>query len=79
MRLAVDQIRQRLHTQPPDRKIGQAPVGIWNAARAAPRIAGASLGKAPARVTPVKQKRDQGQIVDVLRFGSQKTAAKADR
>jgi hypothetical protein len=50
MRLAVDQIRQRLSAQWPRRKIGQAPPGIGDATRRATRVAGASLGKPSARM-----------------------------
>jgi hypothetical protein len=39
MRLAVEQIRQRLRAQRPGDKIGHAPLGIGDAARPAPRVA----------------------------------------
>jgi hypothetical protein len=51
MRPAVDQIRQRLRAQRPCDEIGHAPLRIGDAARPAPRVAGASLGEAPARAT----------------------------
>src|SRR5258708_3875418 len=83
MRLAVDEIRQRLCAQRPGRKIGHAPLGIGNAARPAAPVAGASLGKAPARVARGRPKRDQDQAIDVPRYrvwkaGDNRTA-KADQ
>jgi hypothetical protein len=39
MRLAVEQIRQRLRAQRPGDKIGHARLGIGDAARPAPRVA----------------------------------------
>jgi hypothetical protein len=52
MRLAVEQIRQRLRARRPGRKVGHAPPGIRDPAR----VAGASLGKAPARIARPRQK-----------------------
>jgi len=49
MRLAVEQIRQRLHAQRPGDEIGHAAPGIANAARPPARIARAPLGEPPAR------------------------------
>jgi hypothetical protein len=65
IQFAVEQIRQRLRTQRPGRKIRQAAPGVGNAARARrARIAGASLGAAHARLAR-EAKRDQAQIVEI--------------
>ena len=50
MRFAVEQIRQRPLAQRACSKIGDAPLGITDAAWPAARVAGASLGEAPARI-----------------------------
>ena len=50
MRLAVEQIRQRLRAQRPSHEIRHAPLGIGDAARPATRVAGMARGEAPARV-----------------------------
>src|SRR5260370_351675 len=49
----------------PSRKIGHAPLGIWNAGRPSAPVAGASLGEAPARVARTRQ---QGIRNKLLRF-----------
>jgi hypothetical protein len=53
--LAVEQIRQRLGTQRSGHEIGYAPLGIGDAARPAPWVAGASFGEALARVARARQ------------------------
>jgi hypothetical protein len=56
MRLAVEQIRQRLRARRSGGEIGQAPPGVGNAARPAARIAGASLCETPVLVARARQK-----------------------
>jgi|SRR6516164_443227 hypothetical protein len=64
MRLAVEQLRQRLPAQRPGNEIGDAPPGVADAARPAPRVAGASFGEPPARVAR-EAKRDQDQVAEI--------------
>src|SRR5215469_6046904 len=67
MRLAVEQVRQRLRAQRPCRKVRDAPPRVGNAGRAAAWVAGASLREAPARVAR-EAKIDQDQVVEIPRF-----------
>jgi len=74
MRLAVDQIRQRLRAQRPSRKVGHPPLGIGNAARPPPRIAGASLHETPSRVARTRQ---QGIRTKLLIFPDSRSGKQA--
>src|SRR5215469_2272178 len=65
MRLAVDEIRQRLWAQRPGNKIGYTPLRVSDAARPAARITRASFGEAPARVARAGQ---EGIRIKWLRF-----------
>ena len=75
MRLAVDQIRQRLRPQRLGDKIRHALPGIGDAARPAARVAGVSLGEALARVAR-EARRDQDQTIDIPQFRIRKTGEK---
>jgi len=55
MRLAVEEIRQRLRAERPRQKIGHAPPGIANAARPTARVAGASFGEAALFIAPARR------------------------
>ena len=66
MRLAVEQIRQCLRAQRPGHEIRHAPPGIGNAARPAARVAGASLGEAPARVARATQRGIRSKLLRFL-------------
>jgi hypothetical protein len=74
MRLAVDQIRQRLRAQRPSRKVGHPPLGIGNAARPPPRIAGAPLHETPSRVARTRQQGIRTKLLIFLDSRSGKQA-----
>src|SRR5262249_23906296 len=59
MRLAVDEIRQRLWAQRPGNKIGYTPLRVSDAARPAARITRASLAKRP-RASRARGKKGSG-------------------
>jgi len=75
MRPAVDQIRQHPCAQRTGRKIAYAPLRVGNAAR----VAGASLGKAPARVARAKQKEIRINRLRLLDSGSRPQFAPTSR
>ena len=81
MRLAVEQIRQRLRAQRPGHKIGHTPPGIGDAARPTARVAGASLGKASARVACAGQDGIRIMYLTFLDsgFGKQRETASTRR
>jgi hypothetical protein len=72
MRPAVDQVRQRPRAQRSGDEIGHASPRIGDAARTAPRIAGASYGETPVYIAR-DATRDQGQPIEIPRFGVRKT------
>jgi hypothetical protein len=55
IRLAVEEVRQRLRAQRAGEEIRGAPLGIGNAGRPAARVAGASSGEPPARVARARR------------------------
>jgi hypothetical protein len=79
MRLTVDQIRQRLRRQRPGSKVGHPPLGIGDAARPPPRVAGASLHETSARIARTRQKRIRTKLLRLLDSRREKQVATGQR
>ena len=83
LRLAVEQIGQRLRAQPPSSEIRHAAPRIWNTRRAAERVAGASLREGARARRAREAEKDQDQVVEIPGLPTQKTGGnrrtKADR
>src|SRR5262245_26539606 len=79
MRLAVEQIGERLRAQRPGREIGHAASGIANAGWPPAQVARASLGKPPARIAPARRKGIRTKSLRFLGSGSRKQVITARR
>jgi hypothetical protein len=66
MRLAVEQMAQRLNAQRPRHEIGDAPLGIGDAPRPAAWIARASFREAPARVARARAREIRNKSLRLL-------------
>jgi len=79
MRFAVEQIGQRPRAQRPGDEIGNAPLGIGNAAWPAARVARASLGEAPTRVARARDEEIRSKQLRFLdsAFGEQEGAGRS--